>query len=779
MTTKLSPKLFVGLLVGAFFAISLCIRVLYPIDQVFTGEWVKFTSIDAYYHMRLVDNLVHNFPHALAFDPFFIYPGGEVMAVRFFDWFLALIIWVVGLGSPTQHTVDVIGVIYPAVLAALTVIPVYFIGKALFNRWAGVIAAGLIAVIPGEYLGRSIIGFTDHHVAEGLFSATAILFLILAIKTARERGLTFSHIRQRDWPVITRPLVYSLLAGFFLGIYHLTWGGALLFIFIIALYIIVQSIIDHIKNTRTDYLCVTGVILFLVTLIMYIPLWEEMIVPVALFIAVLMCLALWGISWFMELKSIRRGYYPLVLVGVGVVVLVAFYLISPDVSSRMFSLFSLFAPTGSTAATTLEMQPFLSPQGHFSLDIAWGNFTTGFYVSLVVLLFLIFYKAVYRRRASSEEILFIIWNVIILVATLAQRRFAYYFAINVALLTAYFCWQAIWYAGLRRLVDGPGKEPVDAAPQSGKSKERQPKDRSVVIYRVNTILVVIVVFFFAFFPNIAKAKDVASAPRFAPSDAWYESLYWMRDNTPEPFSDPDAYYHLYEPPPPGEEFNYPESAYGVTSWWDYGYWISRIAHRPPSANPSQSPLPIEKVAAFFLSDDEALASDIIRELDSSYVIVDYLTCTSKFWAIATWAGRDNSEFVSIYYLPYEGELIPVNLFHPAYYRNLAVRLYNFNGEAVADEKPWVVSYENNVDLNGERYKQIVNIKEVSSYQEALEYVNSQESGNHDIVGTTPFISPIPLDALADYRLVFSSENKIENAEPGPIPEVKIFEYTGN
>ena len=163
MSRKISPRLVIILLLGVFFIVAAAIRVLYPLDSVTSGGLLKFTSVDAYYHLRMVDNLVHHFPHAMTFDPFFIYPGGNVVNIRFFDWFLGLIIWVLTLGSATQHSIDVISMAYPVALAALTVIPVYFIGKALYNRWVGVMAAGLIAIIPGEWLGRSILGFTDQH----------------------------------------------------------------------------------------------------------------------------------------------------------------------------------------------------------------------------------------------------------------------------------------------------------------------------------------------------------------------------------------------------------------------------------------------------------------------------------------------------------------------------------------------------------------------------------------------------------------------------------------
>ncbi|MDP2931377.1 MAG: STT3 domain-containing protein, partial [Chloroflexota bacterium] len=158
-----SPKFVAGVFVALFFATALCFRVLLPYPAVFGSDWIKYTGIDPYYNMRLVDNLLQNFPHHMSIDPYHIFPGatGEI-SIRFFVWLLAGVTWLIGLGSPSPHTIDVVGVYFPAVLGALAVIPVYFIGKTLVNRWAGVLGAGLIAIMPGEFLGRSILGFTDY-----------------------------------------------------------------------------------------------------------------------------------------------------------------------------------------------------------------------------------------------------------------------------------------------------------------------------------------------------------------------------------------------------------------------------------------------------------------------------------------------------------------------------------------------------------------------------------------------------------------------------------------
>jgi len=720
---KLSPKLFIGILIAIFFGISLIFRVFLPYDQIFVGDWIKFSSIDGYFYMRLVDSLVHNFPDLTHFDPFFIYPGGHgVGGVHFLKLLLAGFIWVIGLGSPTQHTVDVVGVYFPAIMGALTVIPVYFIGKALFNKWAGVIAAALIAILPGEFLGRTILGFSDTPAAEILFTATAMAFLILAIKTAGQRGLTFSHLLKCDRAVIVRPLVYSLLAGIFLGIYLLTWLGGLLFVFIISLYFIIQFIIDHLRRKPSDHLGIVGVILFLVTLIIFLPFSPSTDLTVAVVVALFIPLVLAGVSLLVSGRGLKPVYYPLSLIGIGVVFIVIFYAVAPGLLDNMWHMFKMvFAPGGSTATTTLEMQPFLSPQGSFSTLVAWGNFTTSFFlapwwpipgfafISFIILIWL-FIK---RRSDDKYWLLFFVWTLVILVATLVQRRFAYYLVINIALLSAYISWQAIWLAGLRKLVAKPEEKAekehyyleatkkhdyyeilgiarsasyreikkafrelsskynsdrnltpetednfkeinkaFDVLSNPGKradydratreiSERKKTKRRGggqgITMNHINVVLAVIVVFFFVLFPNIVKARDMAPKAQFAPSDAWQESLLWMKENTPEPLGDPDAYYKFYEKPPPGESYEYPESAYGVTSWWDYGYWISRTAHRLPSANPSQSPGPISRVADLFLSDEESLAEEKMRELESSYVIIDYATCTSKFWAIVSYS----------------------------------------------------------------------------------------------------------------------------------------------
>ena len=764
-----NSKLIAGILLAVCFGAALYIRVAFPYDKVFVGDWIKFTGVDAYFFMRLVDNLVHNFPHLIAFDPYFLYPGGSaVSTLTFWPYLISGVTWLIGFGSPTQHTVDMVGVYFPAVLGALTTIPVYFIGKALFNRWAGIIAAGLVAIFPGEFLGRSTLGFTDYHVAEVLFTTVTMLFLILAVKAGRDKQLTFGRLWHRQWATASKPFIYSLIAGIFLGIYFLTWMGALLFVFIIFVYLVIQFIIDHLKSRSIEYLCFISTITFVVTLLMFMPLSPDRMVLASLTIAIIIPIAMAVLSRFMASRNIKPIIYPAAIIGLGLVSLVVFRIVNPSLLQSIVGNLNVFM--WSVGTTVLEMQPLLFPNGSFSLWVAWGNFTTSFFLSFISLGILVYLVI---KRGETEKTVFVVWSLIMLAATLSMRRFAYYFVVNVALLAGYLSWLILEFSGFREKAAEPAEALRETKKQAKQKRRGGPRPAASW---VNRGLGIIAVFFLVLFPNIGRAIDTASHPVYAPSDAWCESLSWLKDNTPNPFGNPDFYYELYEPPPPGESYNYPQTAYGVTAWWDYGYWITRIGHRIPTSNPGTG---LRGEAYLFTAQDEASANELLDQWGSKYVIVDNAIAKvvgGKFQALATLSGNSPDKFYGIYYQPKGNMLEPVLLFYPEYYRSLLVRLYNFDGSKVIPKSSTVISYQEKVSTDGQPYKEITSAKSFPSYEEAEAYASNQKSSNYRVVSADPYASPVPLQALEHYELVYSSNSSKTLPGGGLISEVKIFEY---
>ena len=772
---KLPPAAIAGIIVAALFGVALYLRVYFPYDQVFSDGSVWFKGADPWYHMRLVENLIQHFPQRIYFDPYTFYPHGKVLGwPPFYDWLIGGAALIVGLGHPSQHLVETVGAFTPAVLGAVTVIPVYFIGKELFNRWAGIIAAAVLVVLPSEFLSRSLLGFTDHHVGEALFSTVTILFLIMAVKRAREREIAFSHIINRDWAVLKKPLIYTLLAGIFLGIYLLTWAGALLLLFLIFVYLGIQFIIDHLRGKSTDYLCIIGLLTFAIAAIMSLPFLPKIgitaVTQPSLIIAIVAPLALSAISRFMVGKAMRPAYYPLALLGVAGVGLLIFWLIDPPLVHSMFAKFGVFTP-GAGALTVQEARPL-------DIKMAWSNFNTALFISFLALGLLV-YRAVKER--SADKMLFLLWCVLVLAAAFGQRRFCYYLAVNVALLTGYFSWRALDFAGLGKLLTKP-KEILKTYTTRKKKKKAKEKvgEKKFLPQRATWIKVIaagIVIFFVVFFPNICPGQGfsfgkleacVSRGPLAVGSD-WYSALVWLNNNTAEPFDDPDYYYELYEPPPSGEDYDYPETAYGIMSWWDYGHWITRVGRRIPNANPFQAGAPI--AGEYLSSQNETSANQIMDELGARYVMIDYAMPVYKFYAMLTWAGKNESDFYDIYYAPVGGgQLQQVRLFYPSFYNSTVVRLYNFDGQAVvpSENATIVLSYREQVDLQGRAYKEITSWKPFSSYEEARDFISGHASEDYRIIGVDPFNSPVPLEKLEHYQLVYAS---------GSQTPVKVFEYT--
>jgi asparagine N-glycosylation enzyme membrane subunit Stt3 len=967
---RISTPLLIGLLLAAFIVISLLFRILLPYGDIFVGDDIKYASNDAYYYMRLVDNLSHNFPQLTQFDPYFLYPGGNIVtSLPTFHWITAILAWMGGAGHPTQNIIDLIGVYLPAILGALTVIPVFFIGKTLFNKWVGVLAAGLIAILPGELLSRSMLGAGDNPVAEVFFTTTALMFLILAVKTAVQNQLSFAHIFKGDWKVMRKPLIYSVLAGLFLGFYLTTWQGALIFVFIIIIYYIIQFIINHLKRKSSDYLCIVGFVTFLLALIMLLINPMSTDVTLAMVIALFVPPVLWGISKLISSRGFKEYLYPVTLAVIGGLAVVVVYFAAQGMFNTLVAKFNfVFFPTGSSATTTLEMTPMLLPQENiYTTNVAWGNFSTNifiapwwlifgvgaaaicayllhlnssngngasllvfFIITAVIMIILtatqmpneynllddqvkfipgvaiismgiLFYSLIKRgqeqpwyisvlwvvamlvtlsllivfttysnirylsliplailvyilfKQSEGDEHLrlFLIWSLVILIIPMIQRRFQYYLAVNFAVLSAYLSWQVIWLAGIKKLIKQPEEEGKkefgrpeapkeqdyyailgvgknanystikkayrrlmqdyrsDQEQQDAEARERlkeinkayetltnprlrasydssrrkgsekkgvksRKQGRGLKLYYVNTILAIIIVFLFVFCPSISQAQAQSQVVNYAISDSWQAAMLWMKDNTPDPMGDPEAYYKYYYALPPGEEFEYPESAYAVTAWWDYGYWIIRIAQRIPNTNPSQSPGPIRNVASFFLSQDKATADTLRQELNSRYIIADSEMPLGKYWAMLNWAGLDQEKYIPTFYIEQDGMVYPTQVYSLEYYRTLIVRLYNFNGQASPGGTAVVVTYQDARDINGILFKLVVDAQEFVSYQDALNFVNTQDTNyKYEIVGVDPFVSPIPVEPVEGYQLVYVSPTS-NNATP----EIKIFEYIG-
>ena len=720
-------KLKYPLLIAGIFAVALFLRTYFPYHNVFQGDWVNYQETDCWYNMRVITNLAQHFPHMMPFDPYAFSPSGILVSnPPVFYYLFAFIAWAIGLGHPALHTIEMVGAYLPAIIGALVTIPVFFAAKELFNKQAGLLAAAIIAIIPGQFLWRGMLGFPDYHILEALLSTTVILFLIMAL---RRTG-------RMQW-------VFSILAGIFLALYHLAWAGAALFIFIIFIFILIQSIINHFKGKSNTELGMMGAITFGVALII-VWLSGYRLLHMQIYPMAIAAMASAGIWLFSRIAAKSPKYlYPITLAIFGLGGLGLFSIIFPTTFDLILSPFGIFKQSGG-------MLTIAEAKG-MTLGSTWSLFALCSYTALASLVVLA-YLAVKENDAGKS--LLVTWGLILLAASFRQNRFAYYLAIPVALLSAYLCCKIIEY--VRHLAPIRREQRAEFRRKSKRKKDKKKqRKRGRNPQTTYTIAAALVIALAIFIPLVPMSIDRVSANTGLSSD-WRNALVWLGNNTPEPLPDYPYYGNM---PKLGD---YTQAGYGIMSWWDYGYWISYISHRIPNANPSQ--MGAKDAGLFFTSGNESESNEMLDNLGSKYIIIDDAMAIGKFYAMAVWAGKNASDYMSLYYYTdKDGLLQPTMLLLPAYYKTMCSRLYNFDGKAVTPSQVLAVLAQPQ-QAQGNTIMVIKDVKKYSTYGEAQAFITSNP--NYFIAGQSFSQSIVPLEPLSSYSLVYTNNT------------MKIFEYKG-
>ncbi|MFA5078475.1 MAG: oligosaccharyl transferase, archaeosortase A system-associated [Dehalococcoidia bacterium] len=742
-------------------AVAFYFRVVLPWETVFGGPWIKLTGIDAYYYMRLVDNMVSNFPALMDFDPYTIYPGGGHPGdINFFTFMTAGIIKLLGSTVPSPQQVDAIAVWVPAVMGVLLIIPVFFIGRALAGRWAGLVAAAAAAVLPGEFLNRSMLGFTDHHITEVFFTTFFVLFFLLALKHSRQ--FSYRLLKEGRFPPLSRHIPYSFIAGVFMGLYLISWRGSLLFIFLVFVFFVIQFVSDHLRGFPTDYLSKVAVTCFLIALLVFLPVSRDKPALLSLAAVMLTPILLNVLSVVIEARGRKPVYYAVAvaaLLGLGVL---GVWLVFPDFMKYIGYTFNSVFSWEFGLTVESESRPLFFPGDIFSLETAWAQFGLALYLGLAGLAVLI-YRAV--RHGAPELVFTAVWTLLIMFSVFGMTRFSAYLSVCLAVLAGYLAGVIIEavYAGGGRAAERPGRKKRKAAPRVSVNGGRL----ALAIFAVVTIFAMLV-------PGAVTAAGQAGNPSHAPPDAWLEALDWLRANTPEPFGDADYYYALYSDPRVGKAYAYPDTFYSTIVWCDYGYWLTRAGRRVPVSNPGAAK---ERTAVFFTSQKTESSSVLEKRWRARYVVVDSRIANpnDKFYALAGLSGGREGDYYELCWQQKEGKYVPLLVFYPGYYRAMVVRLFNFDGKAVVPASAMVMAWQERKMPDGQKFKEITELKKFRSYAEADAFIGGQKQGNYSVIGTDPLASPVPLEALNAYSLVYQSKEMGSVGSPVQLPAIKIFE----
>lgn len=713
---------------------ALVLRVYPGYNAVLGGDEVSFVETDAWYHVRIVENQVRNFPWRVTVDPYAAAGGQFVPIAPLYDTLTAAVVVLLHGTQAGTSAIERVAAITPPVLGMLAVVMAWALGRQLFTPSAGLVGAALLATMPGHFFDRTSLGFVDHHALEALLALLTLF--VLARGTLRRDGASWTD---------------HALGGLALGLYLLTWGSGAFFVAILGLWLFVVALQAPPGPQLANAARLLGGSA-LGALVLVLAFQDPGIYRYGTQVLALAGLGTLGLAVMVAARRVSvlpsrvatlAGTAVALAAGIAVV-----WLWKPALLDQVTADLWRFTPDASRMAV-LEARPLFLYSGQWSWWQPWIFFRAGFVVGVVGLVMFTATVALKRRPADA-----LVWTfaLVSLAATLGQNRFGYYMVPAFAILGGWL--------GDRLLVWG------------GWFRDRPSDGHTIPLQRDVALLAVVAIMFAPSVAEVVRSgAHISGVPPF-----WLDAMFWLRQHTPEPFAAEggDSYYYAKYPRVPAT----PE--YTVMNWWDFGYLITQRARRVPVANPTQERASV--AAKFFVETDEAKALAQLRDVHARYVIADWELpfryapngqIMGRLESVLDWAGRSHGDYFEVCFRRVEGDWVPVMLFLEPYYRSMTFRLAVAGAEAVTPRRVSVITTADRVDSRGTPFRELVSEQTFESYEAAQRFTASVVLGNARIVGLDPRQSAFPLEALSSFQRL--QDIRTPGQTDANLPWVRIYQ----
>jgi dolichyl-phosphooligosaccharide-protein glycotransferase len=729
---------------GVIVAVAFGIRVYGPWNDVFDTGRVNFLENDAWYHVRLIENQVRNWPWRVTLDPYAASGGQFVPIAPLFDTLTASIA-VVAYGRDADAVqIERIAAFLPPVLGALTIVAVWGLARRAFDWRAALLAAALLAVLPGHFLDRTLLGFYDHHALEACLAIATLWALAAAI----DRAASKTSLRN------------SVVAGVVLGFYLLSWSSGAFLVAILgawlALLVLLAKSSDDLRGAArvTGVAALTAFVLVVAFQDRAMFRYQSQILGLVALAGMALAMGLVRQQTTFTLSGRTRIYGAMTIVIVAATAVI--FAFASSVLRQLITDVVRLAPDPGRMAV-LEARPLFLYPGNWNWKQPWVFFRTGFFAGLIGLI--VFSGRVWRRRDAVDVLIWVFASAMF-AATIGQNRFGYYLVPACALLAGWLASRVLDWGG----VPHAAKSTATTRPTFALQRE----------------LAVIIVAAGVFAPNLVPGVLVTSRPASLPV-YWRNTMAWLRDHTPPPFAVAanagDDYYYARYPrtvvPPPD---------YTVMNWWDHGYWVIQLARRVPVANPTQERAP--NAARFYAATTERDAIIALAAERSRYIVADWElpfrltadgTVMGRFQNVVDWASGRHSAYYEVFYKRDAAGWTPVWVFYEPYYRSMTFRLTVLGGKDVTPARTSsVVTVVERVDDRGMKFKEILTQATYESYEAAMDAAKaSNQAGRAIVVGLDPWRSAFPIEPLATFDEVFAA--RTPEQKPTESPWVRVFE----
>jgi dolichyl-diphosphooligosaccharide--protein glycosyltransferase len=581
-------------------------------------RWGYYLSeFDPHYQYRLTKDIVENgylhwttWQDTMSWWPwgrdvaYTSFPGLALLAATFYNVLNALGLSMVpsyASGPLASDPIYNFVIIFPVIMATLTCLAIYFLGRDIGGKEVGLFGAFFLA-LNGSFIGRTSLGFFDDETVGIISIVLYSLFFLRAIDKERPMKNT---------------LMYSIAAGLTLGYLFTAWGASRFPVGLTLVFVVVLLFLRRYSSRLLVSYAITYAIALLIAvnvphLLGYRFLLET--TNLAVF-GVFALLCAFEISTHLSTPR-RKSIFAFGIIALGIGAFVALYItgnIQP-LAGRYQSILNPFERlTNPVVVSVQEHRPAAWGTLYYDLGVGILFVPVGFYFA--------------TQNPTNRNIYLILFG-------LTAIYFASAFVRLTLILAPALC--ILWALALVRIMR-PFITLLREKPLTFKTRMRIEGHVGREFSAAFIVLIFLLLTLTFVFPStesrlrgellIPRVLEQAYVPvtiasaslPVKPDEAapdWFDALNWMRYNLP-----PDAV---------------------VASWWDYGYWITTIGDRRSLVdNATFNTTQIEQIGLMFMSNETGAVAVLdnfdrlgnttrARELYGSSMKADYVVAFFTF-----------------------------------------------------------------------------------------------------------------------------------------------------
>ncbi len=456
---------------------------------------------------------------------------------------------------------------FPAFMGGLTCLAAYFLGKEVYDRNCGLLAAFFLAFNTG-HMQRTMAGFFDNETIGVFATLMTFVFFLKTIKTGK--------------------IIHSLLGGLFLSYLAISWGG---YTYVYLLIPLICGILVIMKkynsNVLIAYAGVEGTALILQSIYIkfsYSDLFSELKIGGVFFFTIIL--------FIFHIIYTKRLEYPKFYNGL---INVIRWLLIPGglIAAIIIWINPNLIPLGVGSRFQSILNPLIRDQFHITASVAehmpsaWSVFYYNTLIPLMLIPLGIFFCF---KRGDAADIFMVIYLLTLYYFTGSMIRIILLFAPVASLLGAY---------GLVNVLKIFGSYVGEKKIELSRKRKRQVK-RTIGNGEIFGIFLIVGVLCTAqVFHGVDISINQLSYSQIVAGGQyhdWEEALTWMKENL--------------------------HGTDVVVSWWDYGYWLTPIGNvTTVNDNGTINSTRIGLTGMAFMQTNEIYSAKILRLLKADYVLV--------------------------------------------------------------------------------------------------------------------------------------------------------------